>query len=112
MKKVILLAFLVVTMTLCLFGCASTEQDEVVLPAYTIESQEVYGIGEKNYSWRIIIEGEATDEELLLIFDELDDNKYDESTMWVYSSEEAVALGLYDVAMVERLGKEAPTITR
>ncbi|WP_206458657.1 hypothetical protein [Anaerovorax sp. IOR16] len=111
MKKHIYAVFITIFVILCMVGCGKTKE-VVSVPEYEIETEEDYGIALKNHSWRVIIEDEVSDEQLLLIFDEVDKNKYEETTMWVYSSSEAIKAGAYDVAMVERVGKEPPTITR
>lgn len=79
---------------------------------YEVVTNEDYGVGLKNHSYRVIINEDASDAQLIWVFAKLDDSKYEEVTVWFYKNKASVELGVYDVAMIERAGKDSPKITR
>lgn len=80
--------------------------------SYEIVTSDNYGVGLKSHSYRVIIDENATDDQLLWVLSELDDRKYEEVTIWFYKSKSSVENGAYDVAMIERTGSDSPKITR
>ncbi|MDK2801583.1 MAG: hypothetical protein PWQ70_3202 [Clostridiales bacterium] len=80
--------------------------------AYEVVTSEDYGVGLKNHSFRVIVDEKATDEQLLWVYSQLNNSKYEEVTIWFYKSKSSIENGVYDVAMVERKGTAYPTITR
>ncbi len=80
---------------------------------YELVTSEDYGISLKNHKFRVVIDEKATDEQLLWVFNKLNDKKYEEVTAWFYKMKSSIEAGdPYDVAMIKRTGKESPMITR
>lgn len=78
---------------------------------YEIITSEEYGIGSLNHSFRIVVDSNSSDEQLLWVLKKVDNKKYEEVTIWFYTSKKYTN-GPYNVAMVERTGSKSPNITR
>lgn len=126
MKRKLGAIALALTMTFTITACGGkedpgpgTEQTEPANPEsetpkieaidYKIVTSE--DLAAKEHTYRIIVDTSATEEQLVAIYNELNDSKYEELTLWFYSSQEAVDTGPYDLAMIERIGNTTePTI--
>lgn len=94
---------------------AEQEQEKTVdnSIAYEVVTSEDYGIGLKNHSFRVTVDEKATDEQLLWVFEKLDDSKYEEVTVWFFKKKATIEAGdPYDIAMIRRTGQENPKVTR
>lgn len=109
MKKLIF-CLLLCSISLC--GCGNSKSEAKNDIEYTISTQEDVSIpDETRETFRVVIQEDATEEDLLTVFDEIDKDDIDNVTVWFYSSEEAIENGPYDVGMIERTGDEEPELT-
>lgn len=88
----------------------TTIQEETEKPQlidYKLVEQKEVG---NKYTYRIVVDPSATEQQLLDVFKYLDTTSYEYAIAWFYSSEE-LAYDYYDVAVIERTGDEEPICT-
>lgn len=76
----------------------TTATEKQLLIDYKIVEQKDVGA---KYTYRIVVDPSATEQELLDVFHHIDTTSYDYAIAWFYSSE-SVAYDMYDVAVIER----------
>lgn len=96
----------VVLVILLLIGSSRQSKNEdtnVDAVEYKVITSEDVGIGLKDHTFRISASKDITDEQILWLVSDLDKNKYNELTIWIYDSKESYeGFSKYNIAMVER----------
>lgn len=77
-------------------------KEEATTIEYKVDSKEDVSYADvKRKTFRVIIDPNATDEQLIEVFKEIDEEKYDNVTVWFYKDKSEVN-DVYTVAMLER----------
>lgn len=87
----------------------SQEKDIAKEEAKTIEyevltEEDISYADVKRVAFRVIVSPDATDEQLIAIFNEVDEKKYDDVTVWFLKDKSEMDTG-YSIAMIERTEK-------
>lgn len=81
--------------------------------AYEIVTSEDYGTGLKSHSFRMVINKNATDDQLKWVLSQLDNGSFEEITIWFYDDKTSIEKGdMYNVAMIERTVGNEIKLTR
>ncbi|ADY56942.1 hypothetical protein Sgly_2666 [Syntrophobotulus glycolicus DSM 8271] len=125
MKSRLLIALVVLIFTfMALSGCSKenppaadpgvTQPEANYSIKYEVINDQDYGTDLKNHSFRVVVAADASDDQLLWLFNKLDNKKYTDVTVWFFSDKKLVDNGdPYDVAIAKRIGRAGePKITK
>ncbi|TCX51982.1 MULTISPECIES: hypothetical protein [unclassified Dehalobacter] len=80
---------------------------------YEVINDQDYGTDLKNHSFRVMAAADASDNQLLWVFNKLDNNKWRDVIVWFYKDKATVNAGdPYNIAMIKRTGDGVPEITK
>ena len=119
MRLRLITALVVVIFTfMALTGCAK-EAPPAAAPTpdysipYEVINDQNYGTDLKNHSFRVVAAADASDNQLLWVFNKLDNKKWRDVIVWFYKDKATVNTGdSYDIAMIKRTGDGAPEIKK
>ena len=123
MKKQRIAALIIIIFTFtALAGCAK-EAPPTANPAavsatdynipYEVINDQDYGSDLRNHSFRVVAAADASNDELMWVFNKLDNKKWRDVTVWFYKDKATADAGNpYDIAMIKRTGAGAPEITK